>query len=137
MRKSMSAAVGLALLATQAGAQDFTTADEVRPILEATKSNWVAVREYEGQDLLYFTHLLAWRCGLDRIHFALNGGSERQFEAEPCYEGESQPNAIKVEDKLPYLSFELGTIETVTVRLVYDDGQEATGAYERASIMTP
>lgn len=123
--------------ATAVQAQNFTTANEVRPILEATKSNWVAVREYDGKDLLYFTHLLAWRCGLTQIHYALNGQQEAQFDAEPCYEGEPQPNAIKVEDKLPYLSFDLGTIDMVFVRITYDDGAQMTASYERKDIMTP
>ncbi|WP_371168859.1 hypothetical protein [Aliiroseovarius sp. 2305UL8-7] len=126
-----------ACLASGAFAQNFTTAVEVRPILDATKGNWVAVREYDGKDLLYFTHLLAWRCGLDQISYALNGGDERVFDAEPCYENEPQPNAIKVEDKLPYVSFDLGSIDMVTVRVVYDDGAQATNSYERADIMTP
>ena len=130
------AAVAVAV-GSGANAQNFTTADEVRPILDATKNNWVAVREYDGKDLLYFTHLLAWRCGLDQIFYTLNGGVERPFDAEPCYENEPQPNAIKVEDKLPYLAFDLGSVDIVSVRVVYDDGKEAMNSYERAEIMTP
>ncbi|MCI2393610.1 hypothetical protein [Aliiroseovarius sediminis] len=117
-------------------AQDFTTADEVRPILDATRQGWIAVREYDGKDLLYFTHLLAWRCGLDQIYYAVNGQSEQQFNAEPCYEGDPQPNAIKATDTLPYLTFDPKTIDVVTIRLVYDDGGEATSSYERADILT-
>ncbi|MCK8484962.1 hypothetical protein MUY21_13035 [Aliiroseovarius sp. S2029] len=137
MLRTLTTTAFLVGLAVPAQAQNFTTANEVRPILDATKGSWVAVREYDGKDLLYFTHLLAWRCGLDQIHYALNGGSERQFDAEPCYEDEPQPNAIKAEDKLPYVVFDLKSIDLVSVRLVYDDGTEAVTSYERAQIMTP
>ncbi|SMH57567.1 hypothetical protein [Maritimibacter sp. HL-12] len=123
-------------LATPAFGQQFTTAAEVKPILDATKSNWIAVREYDGQDLLYFTHLMAWRCGIDQIYYALNGGSERPWDGEPCYEGEAQPNAIKAADVLPFVALPLGSVESVTVRLEYDDGSTDSASYQRADVLT-
>lgn len=117
-----------------ARAQNFTTAAEIRPILNATQGNWVAVREFDGQDLLYFTHLLAWRCGLEAIYFRINGGDEQQFNAEPCYEDEATPNALKGTDMPPYQRLDLQSVETVEVRLVYDDGDEALASFERAQI---
>lgn len=134
MRKFLLSGAMLAGFAAPVWSQDFTTAAEVRPILDATKGNWVAVREYDGKDLLYFTHLLAWRCGLDGIYFSLNGGAEQKFDAEPCYEGENPPNAIKATDRLPFLNFELKSVNTVAMRLVYDDGSEDTASFERAAI---
>lgn len=135
-----STLIGLALaagLAAPATAQQFTTAAEVRPMLDATKPRWIAVREFDGRDLLYFTNLLAWRCGLDAIHFSVNGGPEMLWDGEPCYDGEAVPNAQKAADKLPYVSFPLGSVETVDVRITYDDGGSDTAAYQRGAIMTP
>ncbi len=125
------------LFALPLQAQQFTTAAEVKPILQATTANWVAVREFDGKDLLYFTHLLAWRCGLEGIYYSVNSGDETQWDAEPCYEGEAQPNAIKSDTNLPFISFALQSVENVDVRLVYDDGSEGSASYQRAAIMTP
>ncbi|WP_424939835.1 hypothetical protein [Aliiroseovarius sp. S253] len=137
MRRFLALTALCVAVATPVTAQNFTTATEVRPILNATQGNWVAVREYEGQDLLYFTHLLAWRCGLEAIYFSVNGGEETQFEAEPCYEDEATPNALKVTDILPYQQFALQSVETVEVRIVYDDGAETVAVFERAQIQIP
>lgn len=130
------------LLALSAGpaawAGNFTTAQEVRPILAATKANWVAVREYEGQDLIYFTHLEAWRCGLSGVKFGINGGEPTQeWTLETCYEDESTPNAMKMEDGLPYFVLPLGMVKSLSVEITYDDGTTDSASYERKAILTP
>ena len=115
----------------------FTTATEVRPILSATKGSWVAVREYEGQDLVYFTNLLAWRCGLIQVDYAINGGDLIPLEIEPCYTDTAMPNAIKAEEIMPYVAFPLGSVETIEVRIVYDDlGGEAV-LFSRNEVLMP
>lgn len=127
----------LLLAAVPANAQNFTTAAEVRPILEATRGSWIAVREYDGEDLLYFTHLEAWRCGLTQIEYAVNGGEMAVWTVEDCYEGEAQPNAIKADGRESYEPMPLGRVEQVQVRITYDDGETAEATYERAAVLMP
>lgn len=131
---------GIALALVWAGvavAQNFTTAAEVKPILDLTKDSWIAVREWEGNDLIYFTHLESWRCGLTKIEYSVNGGAVMQHEPEPCYEFEAQPNVLKIPDHWPYVSLPFQSVQTVDVTVTYDDGTTQTVAFERAKVMTP
>ncbi len=132
------AAALVAGLAAPASAQNFTTAAEIRPILEATRANWVAVREYDGRDLVYFTHLIAWRCGLTEVKFTINDASQIYvWPLEPCYEGTAQPNAIKAEEYLPYVELPLGAAQTIAVVMTLDDGSVLSGGYGRAAVLMP
>ncbi|SHJ42258.1 hypothetical protein SAMN05444000_108120 [Shimia gijangensis] len=112
----------------------FLTATEVRPILGATKGNWIAVREFGEKDLLYFTHLLAWRCGLYEINFAVNGGEKQAFPMAEC--NPDSPNAIP-DGATIYLQYPLNSIETIDVDLLYDDLATQSERFERKNVMTP
>lgn len=111
------------------------TAAQVKPILQVTKGNWIAVREFNGQDLLYFTHLEVFRCGLDQIRFMVNGAAPVVWETPPC-PGDETFSEIPA-DRLPYTGFPLGSIETVQIELTYDDGTVESETFERAAVMTP
>jgi len=117
----------------------FTTAVEIRPILGMTKSNWVAVREFDGQDLVYFTHLMGWRCGLWDIRYGLNGNAADNVVAmEPCYDDMAAPNVMQdVENYLPYVAYPLGSVDSVYVEIVYDDGTTDFAQFDRAEIQIP
>lgn len=126
----------LAILATPAFGQTYTTAAEVKPILTMTQPQWIAVREFDGKDLLYFTNLLAWRCGVSSIAYGLNDAPpETVLETEPCYEGDPQPNAFRAEQPiLPYVSLPLGSVEKVTLLVTYDDGSTQEVSYARKDV---
>jgi hypothetical protein len=117
----------------------FTTAGEVKPILGMTKANWVAVRNYENQDLLYFTHLMSWRCGIWEVRYGLNGAAPIEiFEMEPCYEDTASPNSMMVtEGYLPFMTFAENSIESIIVEITFDDGTVETGEFARSSIEIP
>ena len=138
MKMILKTAAALCLLALPMSANAFTTAAEVKPILNATKGSWIAVREYDGNDLLYFTHLESWRCGLDGVTYGLNSEiTDQTWVLEDCYEGEAAPNVMKADGHLPYISLQLGSIESVTIKLLYDDGTTDTVTFPRASVKMP
>jgi hypothetical protein len=135
MKSTIAGVLGLCVVTQGAMAENFTTAVEVRPILQATKPQWLAVRTYDGQDLLYFTNLLSWRCGLTEIFYSVNGAEMVPFAMEPCYLDTAQPNALKAETLGAILvSFPPGTVETVDLNVIFDDGMAEQAHYARAAI---
>ena len=124
-------ALTFASLSSPVSAQ-MTDAASIRPILNATKGNWVAVREFQGQDLVYLTHLETWRCGLDGVKYGINSDvADQDWELAEC--DESNPNAIP-EDHLPYFAQPLNSVETIIVEIPYDDGEEETVSFGRDGV---
>lgn len=115
----------------------FTTAVEVKPILTATKNVWIAIRDYGGQDLLYVTQIYAWRCGLLGLSVAINDGPSEPWALPPCHEDTATPNAITDSDGLPYRAYPAGSLDSVTVTLIYDDLSTDTARFTRTSVLMP
>ena len=122
----------MAVLPLQASAQ-FNTAAEVKPILQMIAPQWVSLREFDGQDLLYFTLLEVYRCGLEQIRYRINGEKPRIWVTEPC-EGDATFAEIG-EDRLPYAVFPPGSVGEVIIELIFDDGTTQIETYPRGSIM--
>ena len=116
----------------------FTTATEVKPILEVTKGNWAAVREYDGQDLVYFTHILSWRCGLIAAKFSINGSPLQGLQMPECHMKFQQPNAlIDSEPLLSFRRYELGSVQSVRIDILLDDLSTASVTLLRGDILIP
>lgn len=117
----------------------FTTAVEIRPILTATKNNWVGVREYDGQDLVYFSHLLAWRCGLWDIRYGINDApADRVVRMEPCHDDMAQPNVMTdIVNFPPYIPFPLSSVDSIYIEIVFDDGTLDSVQLDRDAIRIP
>lgn len=130
-------ALGLALplsLPVPAVAQNFTTSAQVKPILEIIRPQWIAIRPYDGKDLLYMSMLLTYRCGIEQIRFSYNGGDMQVWEGEPCYRDERDPMALKMETHLPYAVAPLDSLQTVTINLLFDDGTTMEQSYTRKEV---
>ena len=115
----------------------FLTATEVKPILSATKPNWIGVREWDGKDLVYVTHLWAWRCGLLQMQIAINDGVAQIWPMPACHFDLAQPASILDTDGLPFAEFPLQSVQSVSVKLIYDDLSEETARFERSDVKIP
>jgi len=115
----------------------FTTATEVKPILDVTRGNWVAVREYNGQDLVYISHLWGWRCGLKAVAFSVNGAPLEDWPLPQCHMKYTAPNSILEEDGQPYRSFALGSVQSIDIQIVYDDLSMDAERFERGNVLIP
>ena len=90
-------------------------------------------------DLLYFTDLLAWRCGISAIHYGVNGAApDTLLVMEPCHSGTATPNALLMENGVvPHVKLDLKSIATVAVKVQFDDDSTLTADYARAAILRP
>lgn len=123
----------ICMAASAANAQMLDAA-KIRPILSATKGQWVAVREWNGQDVVYFTHLLSWRCGLDKIEYGINSKStDKVWNFIPCDETHSNPMALPADQQI-FQGFNLKSIDTITVKITYDDGKVDSVTFDRAAV---
>ena len=96
-------------------------AGQEKQILPLIKPNWIAFRNYSGRRFIYFSNLLAYRCGLSEIRFSVNSDAlDRTFPLPPC--DPAQPQALDAAKYPPFVSLALGTAREVTVRVIFKDG---------------
>ena len=116
----------------------FTTAAEVGPIMTLTKDQWAAVREFDGQDLVYFTQILSWRCGLIAAKFSINDEPLQDLELPECHMKYQQPNVlIDEEPLLTFRRFEAGSVKSVRVDILLDDLTTQSHTLLRENILIP
>lgn len=108
-------------LATCASAQTTLDGQEKR-VLNLTKSSWAHFRDFNGKQLIYFTHLEAYRCAIKSVRYSLNGDAlDRQWALQPC--DPAKPHNIETDR--PYVSLPLQSAQSITVELTYLDGSKS------------
>lgn len=115
----------------------FTTATEVKPILNATRGNWIHVREFDGKDLLYVTHLWSWRCGLLELRVGINGNDPEVWPLPDCHLDQPSPAAVLDGDGLPYREYGLNSIAMLEIEITYDDLTTDSAKFNRQGMLIP
>jgi len=91
-------------------------------ILEMTKGSWAYFRDFNGRQLVYFTHLESYRCGIKQVLYSLDSDAlDREWKLQPC--DPAKPHEITTGK--PYISLPPGTASSVSVQLTFRDGSRS------------
>ncbi len=90
-------------------------------MLGLTKNSWLAFRDFDGKVLLYFTHLISYRCALSDIAYGINTeATPSNFKLGPC----NEKDPYNVGDGKIYIEVPTNT-NFASVRLTYKDGSQS------------
>jgi hypothetical protein len=92
-----------------------------KQILEQLWTAWVSFREYNGL-LAYFTHLVSYRCGIDRIEYTLDNSDKVESWPLPACDP-ADPLRIPDDAEL-YRKIPKGT-KSMQVVVTYFDGTKS------------
>lgn len=91
-----------------------------REILDRFANSWVQFGEGSNQHLIYFTHLMSYRCAIQRAEIGFNGEEPKELlPIPPC--DDANPHAIPT-GAMPYLRIK-PDIRSATLRLTYIGGE--------------
>ncbi|WP_377292395.1 hypothetical protein [Rhizobium sp. SG2393] len=95
-----------------------------KAMLDANKTTgWVQFRNFSGKQLVYFTPLQTMHCRLSEIRYSINSDAlDKRFPLGKC--NPHIPFSIPETDTVDYVytSFPAGSVETIAVQAVWDDG---------------
>ena len=96
--------------------------DQMKKILNLTQNSWVSFRDFNGKQLIYFTHLEAYTCGIKEVHYSLNNDDlDKVWELDSC---ESE-GISSIKKDIIYLTLPLETAKSIAVQLVFSDGTKS------------
>lgn len=121
MITGLAAVLAIGALLGGAAAQTGLLGQE-KTIVPLVKASWISFRNYNGRQLIYFTMLQTYRCGLREIRYSLNSEAlDRRFALPPC--DPQRPNSIDAEKYPPYISLPLGAVRSAAIQVIFSDGE--------------
>jgi hypothetical protein len=119
----------LATLLSSAMAQSAISGNEKMILtMPQMQPNWVSFRNYNGRQLIYFTILEAYKCGIRKVAYSINSEAlDQEWLLQPCNPKKQQD----VTTNKPYLSLPLGTAKFIAVQLTFNDKSRSPVVHKR------
>ncbi|WP_415407625.1 hypothetical protein ACLHDG_03610 [Sulfurovum sp. CS9] len=96
--------------------------NQMNQILNMTQNNWVSFRDFNGKQLIYFTHLESYTCGIKEVRYSINSDDlDKVWELQAC----DSKNPMAVTKDIIYLTMPLGTAKSIAVQVIFTDGTES------------
>ncbi len=122
MRKITAFVVSVLLLAVFSLSVSAMPPKQMKQILNMTQNNWVSFRDFNGKQLIYFTHLESYTCGIKEVRYSINSDDlNKVWELQPC----DIKNPMAVTKDIIYLTMPLGTAKSITVQVIFTDGTKS------------
>jgi hypothetical protein len=119
MKKITTPIVAIVLLAVFSLSASAMPPKQMKQILNMIQSNWVSFRDFNGKQLIYFTHLESYTCGIKEVRYSINSDDlDKVWELQPC--DSKTPMAITKD--IIYLTMPLGTAKSIAVQVTFTDG---------------
>ena len=92
---------------------------QMKQILNMTQNNWMSFRDFNGKQLIYFTHLESYTCGIKEVRYSINSDDlDKIWELHPC----DSKNPMSITKDIIYLTLPLGTAKSIAVQVTFTDG---------------
>ena len=96
-----------------------------KAILTRMPNTWLGFRFYEGKQLVYFSHLITYRCSIEKIEYGIDEDQpSKQFKLLPC--DPLKPHRVDYKGKMSKIFITIPkSSEFMTVKLTFKDGTES------------
>ncbi len=93
-----------------------------KDILGQTRTSWISYRDFNGKLLVYFTHMISYRCALKEVRYSIdNSDLDKSFPVPEC--DPKNPYNVPSDSKI-YMEAPKGT-KFFTVQATYHDGSKS------------
>ena len=122
MKQMTTFIISILLLAVFSLSASAMPPKQMKQILNMTQNNWVSFRDFNGKQLIYFTHLEAYTCGIKEVRYSINSDDlDKVWELQAC----DSKNPMAVTKDIIYLTMPLGTAKSITVQVIFTDGTKS------------
>jgi len=122
MKQMTTFIISVLLLAVFSLSANAMPPKQMKQILNMTQNNWVSFRDFNGKQLIYFTHLESYTCGIKEVRYSINSDDlDKVWELQPC----DTKNPMAVTKDIIYLTMPLDTAKSIAVQVTFTDGTKS------------